>query len=149
MNKHPHAELMKLYAEDAMVTTEPWKLWEFQLKDEAAWYRLTNHPAWTHEAKYRRRAKVVKIDGVEFPVPVLTVNDDSVNRDYFTIYVTDSGAVTGRINRELMNVEKFNTLLKQGLIFEQAEDAKHYVEALSELNKKITSRFYDELEKED
>ena len=148
MNKHPHAELMKLYAEDAMSAAEPWKLWEFQPKDEAVWYRLTNHPAWSHEAKYRRRAKVVNIDGVEFPVPLSITNDDSVNRDYFTIYVTDSGVVVGRINRELMNVEKFNVLLKQGLIFEQRDDCERYVEALSELNKKITSRFYEELEKE-
>nr|DAR38900.1 MAG TPA: hypothetical protein [Caudoviricetes sp.] len=148
MNKHPHAELMKLYAEDAMVAVEPWKLWEFQLKDEAVWYRLTNHPAWSHEAKYRRRAKTVNIDGVEFPVPISIANDDSVNRDYFTIYVTDSGVVVGRINRELMNVEKFNVLLKQGLIFEKRDDCERYVEALSELNKKISSRFYEELEKE-
>lgn len=148
MNKHPHAELMKLYAEDAMTTAKPWKLWEFQLKDEAVWHRLTNHPAWSHEVKYRRRAKVVNIDGVEFPVPISIAKDDSTNRDYFTIYVTDSGVVVGRINRELMNVEKFNILLKQGLIFEQRDDCERYVEALSELNKKISSRFYEELEKE-
>ena len=148
MNKHPHAELMKLYAEDAMTTEKPWQLWEFQPKDEAVWYRLTNHPAWSHEAKYRRRAKVVNIDGVKFPVPISIANDDSVNRDYFTIYVTDSGVVVGRINRELMNVEKFNVLLNQGLIFEQRDDCERYVEALSELNKKIASRFYEELEKE-
>ena len=47
-----------------------------------------------------------------------------------------------------MNVEKFNVLLKQGLIFEQRDDCERYVEALSELNKKITSGFYEELEKE-
>ena len=28
MPKHIHAELMKQYAEDAMTTDEPWKLWE-------------------------------------------------------------------------------------------------------------------------
>ncbi len=26
---HPNAENMKLYAEEAMTTNEPWKLWEF------------------------------------------------------------------------------------------------------------------------
>ena len=77
MNKHQHAELMKQYAEDAMTTAEPWKLWEFQPKEEAVWYRLTNHPSWSHKAKYRRRAKVVKIDGVEFPVPISIAKDDS------------------------------------------------------------------------
>lgn len=149
MNKHPHAELMKLYAEDAMATTEPWKLWEFQLKDEATWYRLTTHPAWTHEAKYRRRPKVVEIDGVKFPVPISTVNGDMGKRDYFTIFVNNFGVVVTSINYECITVDRFNTLLKQGLIFEQAEDAEHYVEALRELNKKIASRFYEGLEKED
>lgn len=32
MNKHPHAELMKLYAEDAMTTEHPWRLWEVRQK---------------------------------------------------------------------------------------------------------------------
>ena len=27
MPKHIHADLMKQYAEDAMTTNEPWKLW--------------------------------------------------------------------------------------------------------------------------
>lgn len=91
---------------------------------------------------------MVNIVGVEFPVSISIAKDDSTNRDYFTIYVTDSGVVVGRINRELMNVEKFNILLKQGLIFEQRDDCERYVEALSGLNMKIPSRFYEELEKE-
>lgn len=32
MNKHPHAELMKQYAEDAMKTATPWRLWETRQK---------------------------------------------------------------------------------------------------------------------
>ena len=28
MPKHIHADIMKQYAEDAMTTDEPWKLWE-------------------------------------------------------------------------------------------------------------------------
>lgn len=148
MTKHPHAELMKLYAEDAMNTAEPWNLWEFQPKEESVWFRLTNHPVWSLKAEYRRRAKVVDIDGVKFPVPIPIAKDDSTNRDYFTIYVTDSGVVVGRINPTRMNVEKFNSLLKLGLTFEQRDDCERYLEALSELNKKIASRFYEELEKE-
>ena len=30
---HPHTENMKLYAEDAMTTSEPWKLWEVNSHD--------------------------------------------------------------------------------------------------------------------
>lgn len=148
MNKHPHAELMKLYAEDAMQAAEPWTLWEFQLKDEAVWHRLTNHPAWSHEVKYRRRARVVNIDGVKFPIPTQTAFGYSENRDYFTIIVNHFGIVVTEINRESISADRFNTLLEHGLIFEQRDDCERYVEALSELNKKIHSRFYEELEKE-
>lgn len=31
---HPHAENMKLYAEDAMKTNEPWELWEVCMRGE-------------------------------------------------------------------------------------------------------------------
>lgn len=149
MNKHPHAELMKLYAEDAMTTAEPWKLWEFQQDSKGSWYRLTSHPAWAHKCEYRRRPKVVEIDGVEFPIPTFTVSDYWANRDYFTMFVDHFGIVVRSINNESISADRFNTLLKHGLIFEQSEDCERYIEALSELNKKIASRFYEELEKED
>ena len=32
MNKHPHAELMKQYAEDARMTEYLWRLWEVRQK---------------------------------------------------------------------------------------------------------------------
>ena len=41
---HPHAENMKLYAEDAMTTNEPWKLWEVCMHGE--WSSLLTNPAW-------------------------------------------------------------------------------------------------------
>lgn len=149
MAKHPHAELMKLYAEDAMATTEPWELWEFQQKDKEVWYRLTSHPPWAHNCGYRRRARIVEIDGIEFPIPTLTASDYSANRGYFTINISHFGIVVTRINCECISADRFNTLLKRGLVFEQSEDCERYVEALSELNNKIISRFYEKSGKED
>lgn len=148
MNKHPHAELMKLYVEDVMITSKPWDVWEFQLKDEAVWHRLTGHPAWSHEAKYRRRTRVVEIDGVKFPIPAITASDYSANRSYFTMNVTHFGIVVTEINRECISADRFNTLLEHGLIFEQFEECARYVAALRELNKKIINRFYEDSEKE-
>lgn len=40
MTKHPHAELMKLYAEDAMNTAEPWNLWEVYDPEADKWVTL-------------------------------------------------------------------------------------------------------------
>lgn len=148
MNKHPHAELMKLYAKDAMTTEHPWRLWEVRQKDIGAWSDLVRHPSWYLGSEYRRKPKVVEIDGVTFPVPITSTFNDSENQEYFTINVTDSGVAAARIKRSSMKVDKFQALLNQGMIFENAEDCKRYVEALSELNKKITSGFYEELEKE-
>lgn len=140
MNKHPHAELMKQYAEDAMKTATPWRLWETRQKDNGGWCDLIQHPQWYLGSEYRRKPKVVKIDGVAFPVAITSTFNDSENQEYFTINVTDSGVAAARIKRSSMKVDKFQALLNQGMIFENAEDCKRYVEALTELNKKIISR---------
>lgn len=149
MNKHPHAELMKQYAEDAMKTATPWRLWETRQKGNGGWCDLIQHPQWYLGSEYRRKPKVVKIDGVAFPVPITSTFNDSENQEYFTINVTDSGVAAARIKRSSMKVDKFQALLNQGMIFENAEDCKRYVEALSELNNKIISRLYEKSGKED
>ena len=56
MSKHIHAELMKQYAEDAMTTGEPWKLWEYS-EDEQRWFALNTCPNWHISLKYRRKQK--------------------------------------------------------------------------------------------
>lgn len=140
MNKHPHAELMKQYAEDAMMTEYPWRLWEVRQKGTGEWYDLVEHPSWYLGSEYRRKPKAVEIDGVNFPVPITNTFNDSENQEYFTINVTDSGVVAARIECSSTKVNKFQALLNQGMIFENAKDCKRYVEALIELNKKIISR---------
>lgn len=109
-------------------------------KDNGGWYDLIQHPQWYLGSEYRRKPKVVKIDGVAFPVAITSTFNDSENQEYFTINVTDSGVAAARIKRSSMKVDKFQALLNQGMIFENAEDCKRYVEALTELNKKIISR---------
>lgn len=43
---------MRLYAEDAMETDEPWKLWEYSLC--GGWEACIANPQWSEKKKYRR-----------------------------------------------------------------------------------------------
>ena len=62
MPKHIHAELMKQYAEDAMTTDEPWKLWEVYDVFSKKW-RVCTNLTWNPDCKYRRKQKYeVKFD---------------------------------------------------------------------------------------
>ena len=64
MPKHIHVELMAQYAEDAMITDEPWKLWEYYSNDDHYWTTLKGNPLWDKATKYRRKEKYeVKFDG--------------------------------------------------------------------------------------
>lgn len=148
MNKHPHAELMKQYAEDAMRTATPWRLWEVRQKESTQWSQLTEPSLWSPNCEYRRKQKVIEIDGMKFPIPITTTNINSKNQEYFTIGLTDSGIVAARIKPCYMKADKFQALFKQGWIFEQIEDCELYIESLAELNKKVISYFHEDSQKE-
>lgn len=56
--KHPHAELMLQYAQDAMTTDKPWELWELCKSFDpylSEWRNLSTHPRWIEGNKYRRK----------------------------------------------------------------------------------------------
>ena len=58
MAKHPHAELMMQYAEDAMETDEPWLLWQYRC--EGKWKQCLAHPSWAkvaHSVASRKESK--------------------------------------------------------------------------------------------
>lgn len=141
MAKHPHAELMKLYAEDAMTTTEPWELWEVRLKGDPTWIPLGIWPTWSPDCEYRHKPKTAEIGGIEFPEPYVPFEIISSGRVFYTIDVSDKGIVVSAIKRYSSNHEKFDDLLKRGLIFKQSEDCERYIEALSKLNNKIIESF--------
>ena len=145
MNRHSHVELMKQYAEDAMRTAQPWLLWEVRQKESTQWSQLTELSLWSPSCEYRRKQNVIEIDGVKFPIPIATTTINSKNQECFTIGITDYGIVAARIKPCYMKADKFQALLKQGWIFEQAEDCELYIESLAELNKKVISRFYEDL----
>ncbi len=55
--KHPHAELMALYAQDAMTTDKPWELWECKSPrlGSSRWTGFVFHPSWDACCEYRRK----------------------------------------------------------------------------------------------
>ena len=57
MSKHRHAELMALYAQDALETDRPWERWEFRPKSRWLPFLLGDHPLWEEECEYRRKPK--------------------------------------------------------------------------------------------
>lgn len=67
--KHIHAELMALYAQDAMETDEPWTRWEIKHLAENEWSPVKSYPFWSKEFQYRRKPKMLSINGFEFPEP--------------------------------------------------------------------------------
>ena len=82
---HPHAENMRLYAEDAAETGTPWERWEFE--SAGKWIRLLHHPDWKFDNEYRRIPQPIKVEGW------VNVWDDSS----FEMYDTEEDA---RMNRD-------------------------------------------------
>lgn len=64
--KHVHAELMKQYAEDAMTTGTPWKMWQILLSE---WNHCISNPEWNIGTEYRRKPQIIEINGLDVPTP--------------------------------------------------------------------------------
>lgn len=68
---HVHAAAMAEYAKDAAETDKPWERWEFcHMRGE--YQSLHSHPGWVEDNKYRRKPKVILINGHEVPEPLRT-----------------------------------------------------------------------------
>ena len=67
---HIHAAAMAEYAKDAAETDMPWERWEISITESGDEYRkLLGHPEWAVTRKYRRKPKVILINGHEVPEP--------------------------------------------------------------------------------
>ena len=64
---HIHAAAMAEYAKDALETDMPWERWEVSLGE--GFIGVTGHPNWSVNHKYRRKPKVILINGLEVPEP--------------------------------------------------------------------------------
>jgi len=54
--KHPHAELMAQYAQDALETDKPWERWEY-MNLSLTYVNLRENPTWNVAVAYRRKPK--------------------------------------------------------------------------------------------
>ena len=67
---HIHAAAMAEYAKDAAETDMPWERWEISMTESGDEFRdLYGHPEWLVIRKYRRKPKVILINGHEVPEP--------------------------------------------------------------------------------
>ena len=65
---HIPAAAMAEYAKDALETDKPWERWEFcHMRGE--YLSLHGHPEWVEDNEYRRKPKVILINGHEVPEP--------------------------------------------------------------------------------
>lgn len=58
INPHPHADNMRMYAEDAAKTNKPWKNWQYTSYENTQWRECAQHPQWSLSFKYRRKPKM-------------------------------------------------------------------------------------------
>jgi hypothetical protein len=68
--KHIHAELMALYAQDAMESETPWEMWQYYDTNTNDWIDFDTHPMWFSDSQYRRKPKTININGFQVPEPI-------------------------------------------------------------------------------
>ena len=121
---HIHAAAMAEYAKDAAETDKPWERWEFSNNNERDYTPLHEHPSWNNNRKYRRKPKVILINGHEVPEPhrkPLEIDDtywtftfffDGVNKYYWANDLDDNNALkSGFVHLTKEAAEKhFNAL---------------------------------------
>ena len=119
---HIHAAAMAEYAKDAIETDKPWERWEVSFS--GGFIGVTGHPNWSVNHEYRRKPKVILINGHEVPEPhrtPLKIDDtywtftfffDGVNKYYWTNDLDDNNALkSGFVHLTKEAAEKhFNAL---------------------------------------
>ena len=122
---HIHAAAMAEYAKDAVDTDMPWELWEVSILESSDEYRnLLGHPDWAVTRKYRRKPKVILINGREVPEPCRTPFEIGDAYWTFTFFFAGVIEVYWGGDREDHNA------LKNGFIHLTKEAAEKHFNAL-------------------
>ena len=125
---HIHAAAMAEYAKDAAETNKPWERWEFcHMRGEYS--SLHGHPEWVEDNEYRRKPKVVLINGHEVPEPHRTPLQDGV---FYWIPDLFSGATSLRWEDDYTDF----VYLKNGVIHLTKEAAEKHLNALKSFTAK-------------
>ena len=80
---HPHAELIRQYAEDEIGYEQPYCLWELKTHEEAEWLNASTHPSFTPSHQYRRKPETITVT-FEMPIPDL---DDHYFKNQSDLYI--------------------------------------------------------------
>lgn len=124
--KHIHAELMALYAEDAMKTPQPWLLWEFKKSTEHSWSECYHSPDWCESNNYRRKQKYININGYNVPEPLR--EEPEMYTDYFV--VSTSNPTPQEFTWSGYGCSNERQKLKAGIIHLTKENAQIHLDAL-------------------
>ena len=131
MPKHPYAENMALYAQDAMETDKPWERWQFRVLDGDPWVDCTVSISWGLDLQYRRKPRTITINGYEVPEPVR--EPLAMRQKYFFPCISNDGLVDWF---HWGGYPIDNRLLGRGLIHLTEEAACAHAEALLSFTKK-------------
>ena len=123
-SKHVHAELMAQYAEDAMKTDKPWKLWEFKKSTEHSWSECSHSPEWCELNNYRRKPKYININGYNVPEPLR--EEPEMHTNYFVVSTYE--CTPEEFAWDGYSIEKQK--LKAGIIHLTKENAQIHLDAL-------------------
>ena len=119
---HIHAAAMAEYAKDAAETDMPWERWEFCHK-RGEYQSLSSHPEWVADNEYRRKFKVILINGHEVPEPHRTPLKEG--EGYWTFTFAD-----GIANLCWLSDNDDSNYLKNGVVHLTKEAAEKHFNAL-------------------
>ena len=119
---HIHAAAMAEYAKDAAETDKPWERWEVSFS--GGFTGVTGHPNWSVNHEYRRKPKVILINGHEVPEPSRTPLEID---DVYWTFTFIKGGVT---NFYWSDDSEERNALKNGFIHLTKEAAEKHFEAI-------------------
>ena len=119
---HIHAAAMAEYAKDALETDKPWEWWEVSFS--GGFTGVTGHPNWSVNHEYRRKPKVILINGHEVPEPCRTPLEID---DMYWTFAFIKGGVT---NFYWSDDSEERNALKNGFIHLTKEAAEKHLNAL-------------------
>ena len=129
---HIHAAAMSEYAKDALETDMPWEWWEVSVSESGDEYRnLFGHPDWAVTRKYRRKQKVILINGHEVPEPHRTPLKEGEVYWTFTFFFAE-----GVIKVYWYGDSEDQNALKNGFIHLTKEAAEKHFDALKSFTAK-------------
>lgn len=125
---HKHAELMRLYAEDAAMSDQPWLMWERRTIGAQRWNPMMSHPHWYEYQEYRRKIITTsKLISHPKPLDVLPENGAHV----FTIGLTVPFCAPRSISICFERLSDGHKLLfRRGLLHASADAAIAHAKAL-------------------